>query len=502
MTADVDQELARWWSELTQVALFGTDRREPPPTPAPLPSRSGAEPEIAVLDAAALGSALLRAGAEPPPQTESQIAPADDDQRLAAQPRARQLLELIMTQSPAGARLQTRLLWHWLQSAADAGRRIPHRWLLDVLDRLHREPAITGDPDRLNLIRTVADERGRWLSELDPAWRWLQQDLSPPTDPGQWARRPTATRAAALRRLRPEDPAAARLLISSALPTDGAQDRATLLGCLQTNLGPADESLLEQGLDDRSGIVRATAAELLDGLDGSARAGRMADRLRTLLSVHGLINKKLSIELPHAPDADGLRDGLGKPPTRRSERGYWLERIAAGAPLSVWTDATGREPAPTWAMINDEDARSGIITAILARHDQQWAGALSADREGMRARPEAFLQLMHLLPADAWEQRAIDWLSDLNTPTLIGRVIRGVPTPWGSRLSLTAVNALDRVNLPIGDLIEPLARALHPSALDRLSELATGQGSVATREGARNLTQYLTLKIEIAEAFR
>ncbi|HET6938703.1 MAG TPA: hypothetical protein VFI19_08865, partial [Nocardioides sp.] len=112
-------DLGEWWADLSAAALVGTSRRQVPALPAVLGTgRVGAAREVALLDAAALGSALRRAGVrtrEPEPADAAQ-----DDARPAPPHRAAQLLELLLHQSPVGPTLMPELVRVWLD-AADAG---------------------------------------------------------------------------------------------------------------------------------------------------------------------------------------------------------------------------------------------------------------------------------------------------------------------------------------------------------------------------------------------
>src|SRR5690349_16810630 len=131
--SDVDA----WWREVGNAAIVGTARRPVPPLPdlGPAGVRPRPEPaprEEALLDAAALGGAALRAGRlldrAAPPQ------PAADDRRPVAPRRAVQLLELVLTQPPSGAAQRTGLLVHWLRAADSAGCRVPHVLLPNLLE--------------------------------------------------------------------------------------------------------------------------------------------------------------------------------------------------------------------------------------------------------------------------------------------------------------------------------------------------------------------------------
>lgn len=480
--------MPEWWSAVNRTALFGTARRDPPQPPPGLPQRPDGSPETAILDAAALGGAFVRAGSWPAVDDARDLEPAGPDLLAEPPPRARQLLELIINQSPAGRQLQKPLLARWLQAAAAAACHAP-RTQLPILIEL-----TTTDDQLRPLLARVADTRGRWLAGLRSDWAWLLHAEDDHPEAGGWARRPTAERAAIVRRLRRTDPTAARELVVSALPTDGATDRATLIECLQIRLGPADEPLLESALDDRSAQVRQAAATLLDSLPGSARAGRMAARLRPLITVRGVINKSLDVRLPDPPDDAAVRDGLGKPPGRRSERGYWLEQLAAAAPLNVWTDATGKDPDRTLSMITDEDALAGIVRAVLARADVTWARALVHRVDS----PD----LLALLPADERDREAAERVRRQTDFTKVLTLITVLPPRWGPGFSQAVIDAVERSErAALAPVITRLAPGLDRTVLPRLREFADARRGYAEAEAARNLVQYLTLRYEIPEAF-
>ncbi|GMA86240.1 hypothetical protein GCM10025868_14900 [Angustibacter aerolatus] len=315
-----------------------------------------------------------------------------------ARPRRRapsSLLDLLLHQSPVGVALAPRLVAVWLDAADGTGHRAPHAVLPDLLDLASRhEPLRPG-------VRAAGGPRAAWLAEVHPGWAWARTapDDAPTVadlDPVAWARLPTPDRLAVVRRLRGSDPVAARALLESSWATEAAGDRADLLAALATALGDADEPLLERALDDRATRVRETAASLLDALPGSARAARMAHRLRPLLRTRGVLRRSLEVALPDEPDAAGVRDGLTRPRQGGSVRGFWLRRLAAGAPLSVWTEATGARPAATWQQAADADARAGVVEAVVARGDAEWAEVVVRDAWHR--------DLLALLPADVVDE--------------------------------------------------------------------------------------------------
>jgi hypothetical protein len=403
-----------------------------------------------------------------------------------------QLLELLLHQSPVGPTLMPELVRVWLDAADASGCRAPHHLLPELL-------GLAGKHERLRSgVRRVADARGAWLAQANPEWRWAVGEVAPAAvdvDPRAWARRSTEQRMAEVVRLRATDPAAARALVESTWATDAAGDRAALLAALRTGLGPDDEPLLERALDDRSQKVRDVAVPLLDALPGSARAARLADRLRPLLRARGMIRKTLEVELPLDPDEAGERDGLTRPKRVGSVRGWWLQRLAAGAPLEVWTDASRADPETTWRLLDQRDAKVGIVEAVLARRDPAWAAAIVADvwHPGLLA----------LLPAERLEATATRQLGTAATLEQLVAVVSAVPAPWGPAFSRAVVQRLKAEPDPmvlVGRLTSQLAAGLDPGVRPTL-ETWMATLLPGARERVSRITQYLVLVPEIPKAF-
>ncbi|GAA3679942.1 hypothetical protein GCM10022237_43930 [Nocardioides ginsengisoli] len=443
-----------WWQQTTAAALLGTERREPPPLPHDLDiaERPGGTPETALLDAAAVGGALLRVDLPARPASELP-APAPADATPVAPPAAVQLLGLLLDQPPVAARLRPLALEHWLGVAADRGVRVPARTLPRLL------ALVTQQADLRAAARPVIGERGRWLAGLRPDWAWaIAAEPAPAVRP----------------RLSADDwralPATAR---ADALPAD-------------------DLDLLEAALDDRSDKVRRQALALLDAAPTSARATRMAARLRPLLTTTGRLRRGLEIALPTEPDAAGVRDGLTT--TRGgSQRDRWLELISAGAPLSVWTDATGKDPAHTWPLITQPAARAGVLRAIRARADVAWAMAAVTDSPDLLAH----------LPAADQDATALRMLRATKTAAGVAAAVRHVAAPWSPALSATVVDILRHTAPAAGSAslsLPTLAAGLHPSARPAVSAWARAESRWGSLPA--DLDQYLSFLPAITEAFR
>jgi hypothetical protein len=216
----------------------------------------------------------------------------------------------------------------------------------------------------------------------------------------------------------------------------------------------------------------------------------MAARLRPLLTTVGRLRRTLHVELPGKPDAAAVRDGLGAPPRHRSRRGHDLERMAAGAPLEVWTEATGRDIPTTWSMLDDDDdARRGIVRAVRVRRDVDWARALVPDH------PE----LLVVLPADERERAAVSLLRPGASYDPI-RLATLIPPPWGPDFSRLLV---ERLMARTGTRDVPtaaLARGLHADALPLVRQWDARKHD--WHDLPRDLVRYLSLVTAIPEAFR
>ncbi|MBO9524324.1 MAG: hypothetical protein J7518_22530 [Nocardioidaceae bacterium] len=487
------ETLDTWWRDLGGAALVGTARRTVPAVPEPLVARSDAPAETALLDGAALGHALRRAGAEPALDLPIPDA-APDDERPPAPSRARQLLDLLLTQTPVGPGLTGRAVTVWLEEAGAAGFRVPHESLVPLLT------AATADRGLRTAARAVLDRRGHWLAGANPAWAWVAEqgteagtDLA---DPADWALLATDERARQIRLLRTTDPDAGRALVESAWSNDPAPARTALLAALGTGISPADEPLLERALDDRAGGVRETAQNLLDGLPTSARARRLGALLAPLVSTSGLLKKKVHVELPADPDAAAVRDGLGKALRGRSQRGLWLERLAAGAPLETWTTATGLDPAAVVAGLDDADALRGLVTAAVERADPVWAAALS-DRFWDP-------QLLGCLPVDQRVARVRRRIEQAKSLAEITGAAAVVPGPWPEELSRAVLQRLGKVEwtaYQLADVTFVLATGLPPSAAPAIRKLAES-AEAKPSDPLYRLAQYLTLVPTIRESFR
>lgn len=385
------------WEELVTAALLGTDRRTPPGC-AP-----GQEAPLALLDTAALETVRRRAGLRPA-RAAQRPRPAPEDPRPALPPAATRRLALLLTDRPGvgGGRRGTapdlmELLPQWLATANDRGFAPPPQLLPALLD------AARGRTDLRPAALTFAGPRAVWLARLNPDWRFALRatpgggaslpHLDNPAEVQQlWQEGLFAERVALLSAIRAGEPAAARELLATTWATERAEDRLMFLDSLRSGLGPQDEQFLEQALADRSRNVRATAAELLSALPGSALAARMAVRAGTCVALdHTGEAPTITVEAPHECDAGMERDGVvAKAPAGRGERSWWFGQLVEATPLGTWPGRLGgRTPREIVALPVADDWQGELhaawCRAAVRQRDGEWARALL----GSPSAPEA-----------------------------------------------------------------------------------------------------------------
>ena len=418
------------WEDLQTAALLGTDRR-PLPAPAGSPAQPDARPELP--PAAARRLAILLAG---------------------------------RTGSAGGTLANlTELLPQWLAGAVAHGYRPPAALVPALLDGARARSELRTD------VVALTGPLGSWLAERNKDWRFVLRTTTGTTTGGAGGDAPSgdrlwheglfAERVTHLIALRRSDPAAGLDLLRGTWPTERAEDRLLFLDALQDGLGAEDEPFLEAALGDRSKNVRATAAELLSTLPGSALATRMAERARAVVRLSD-DGRRLLVAPPTECDADMQRDGIPPAsPTGRGERAWWFGEVVAAAPLRTWTDATGLTAqgllalpvADAGAGAGDsswaDDLREAWARAAVRQHDADWARALlgPAPRPGRGGRGAraagAPAKLLSVLPPP---ERAVWTAAFIRTHGLgeAFQLLGACATPWTPPLSTAVVAALER----------------------------------------------------------
>lgn len=482
-----------WLADLRTSALLGTGRHAPPSPPLDLGFRApdGLSREESLLDQAALADVVTRAARRPRRVDTADLPdPAPPDDAPEASGEAARLLDLLLTQPPVSLELRAQLVTDWLQLAEASRRRVPHRLIAALLALADTKPGVAEH------LHPAIGPRGRWLQDLTRP----KESVPPPANATEWAELGSADAAVELERLRRSDPAAARALLHTQWDTLSARERAALLATFATNVQTADEDLLERALDDKAKSVREVAANLLDRLPASARAARMAARLRPLLRIKGVLRKQFEIDMPAEPDAAALRDGIAPDPrSGEPDRLGRLDAIIRGAPLDVWTTVAGRSQAATLALLESETRVVNTILATAAlRADLDWVRALFDVRKDVR--------LLNCLPDGERELALARHIrSGTANPFTLAPLLRDLPRPWGSSLTEEVLTLITGKN---GGQLAAMLAAFLPMAIpldaaDQCRRLLERSDDDAPRRRAlRDVVQYQSFRQSLTEAFR
>lgn len=513
-SAPVDAPGADVWEGLVTTALLGTDRRTPPGT-AP-----GPDAPAALLDAAAVETVRRRAGLRPARAAE-RPQPAPEDPRPALPPAAARRLAMLLADRPGpsgGGRRGTapdltELLPQWLAVANARGFAPPPQALPALLD------AARGRTDLRPAALEFAGPRALWLARLNPDWRFALR-----ATPGGGAALPRfedderiqqlwqeglfAERVALLSALRSREPAAARDLLATTWATERAEDRLMFLDSLRAGLGPDDEPFMEQALADRSRNVRATAAELLSALPGSALAARMAVRAGACVAIDHMRTAQpvgadgegeettgatkstptIAVEAPHECDPGMERDGVvAKAPAGRGERSWWLGQLVEAAPLATWSRRLGgRTPREIVALPVADDWQGELhaawCRAAVRQRDAEWSRALLGEPSAPDAGGPGAVSLAErakLLGTLGATERA-EWVAGFIAAHGLSEAFQllGVcAVPWAAPLGRAVVDALniarDAGSYPwsFSGVMGLAERCLDPSEAARLDAL-------------------------------
>ena len=423
---------------------------------------SGADGAERVLEAAAAHAAAARTAIPAAPATALNLparpAPVIDPG-----------LADILTRIMALDHPQDEFIVRVLRLVRRRGLRLPP----PLLDRV--ASALSGD-DRDEVV-AVMDERDRAVFALDERWaariRRFAQRNAPP-DPARWEDGDAQERADHLARLRRTDPDAARaLLADGAWLRARAPEREQILNALAIGLGPADEQILEERLDDRAEAVRGRAAELLSRLPSSA----LIARAEALAERHVVVTRRAlrapAVELHGIEMTDALaRDRYPAKAHRTSASLARLEEVIARIPTWRWPDLVGISAAElARARVRCDGQKVELLVplvrAAVAWHDGELAAALAdlgrspapAGLFGLLDEPRREALLHRLIAAKRYSAVVtctLSWPSELTAEQsrVFARSLIAVTRPgsyisdsrwWGVLPARCAPDALDEV---------------------------------------------------------
>lgn len=440
--------------QLVTTALVGTARQEQinlvtdTPVDALIAGLPAEEREIERTFLLSAGArAIYHQAGKQAQQTDSAPEPAPVEQLRACSPGAALLLSQLMEHK------QSSLLFLALERLRQHGLRLPFNLLPQALNSSNKETRAALFP--------ALGERGRWLSQFNPSWQWVEQFLPVSTDelPSDaetiWQEGSLGQRAEILRRLRAIDPEKARAWLAGVWKQEKAEARSDLLASFEVGLSPADEAFLETTLDDRAASVRSTAAALLARLPDSAFGERMRQRAQDMVTRNG---EKLAIKPPQDFPQDWLRDGVTeKSPQKVAPRAWWMIQVFSLVEPSFWGKHFNASPEKLLQMLAGDrwatEAIEGWSRAVINYRSPDWLLPLWSwwrehYQEALEKRHLVDYtyreQLLRIMPAPQAEQFMLEVMRD-NKGSAYGdewEMLLELPRPWSNDFAQTYLRLL------------------------------------------------------------
>ncbi|GHO54991.1 DUF5691 domain-containing protein [Ktedonobacter robiniae] len=323
-------------------------------------SEGGKEHQL-LLTAAAWG-AYQNAGhlAESAPELPAPAQPESQDWYPLQRP---QILEMLLPHK------ETALLQEALGYMQERRCRVPYDLLPAFLE------TVTRGKELREQALPLLGERGRWLSQHNPKWNWVNE-LS--TEAGAipaeqieatWQEGTLKQRVEALRQQRLLAPDTARQWLQQSWKKERADTRAPLLEILALKLSPEDEDFLEKALDDRSEQVRLVAIRLLAMLPGSAFMQRMRAQAGTLFQYQ---KGKIAVHKPATLDKSWVRDGLINRVENTSGINDACQRLLEHLPLAYWEERFSLAPYQLLEAIENKTWQHMLFTVLCRRAAREY----------------------------------------------------------------------------------------------------------------------------------
>lgn len=401
------------FDELLAAALVGTSRaRLPEPAASALGEALKAvqgDAETVLLSRSALAGLVRFAGRSAEVATADPPAPAPAEVLPEAPALAARHLPLV---------LETSLLGEWLTLCAGAGWRVPPAALPALLNLARYDTALR------EKLRPVLGERGGWLAQFNPEWRFTPVAYSEEA----WEEATEAQKEALFRHLWASDQGAARDWLQTQFKSERAGVRGRLLEVLRYQIEPEEtelEPFFEQCLSDRSSEVQEAARRILQKLPASAYNTRMAARAGSEIAL--LLGKTKE---GRPADPDWKKDGLEKD---LSHKAALLHLFRYTHPASLLT-GLGRTPEQLAELAKHLDALSELGHATVAAGHKALAQALV-----LRGKPQ--LPLARLAAGKSIEEEHWDALRGRDLETL-SVLINELPAPWPADLTTAILSWL------------------------------------------------------------
>lgn len=487
--------------EILQIALVGTGKKSAESAPA-----ANSAEELVTLAAVERTEKklLLRAGASKvylaagqlPHAASALPEPARSEDRPVCSSRAVEVFRDLY----ASAGAEPDLLLEALRLLDECGFVLPPVLLPVAMDQARGEIR--------KAVLPVIGERGRWLAGFNDDWQWVRNaasgvtaaDRLPENADQLWLEGNSGTRRQLLENARRIDPARGRQWLASVWSAEKADQRLAFIAMLATGVSDEDIPFLEEALMDRSGNVRAKAADLLARLPNSGLAQRMRQRGAAMLhytppkkrgtlagAVGAILGKKqdvgqLEVTPPKTFDKEWAKDAIEeKPPAGIGERAHWLKQVLQRVPPSHWAERFGASHVELIAAATASDYDQPLLEAwseaAFQAPEADWISSLwdwwfthpVKKPEANQLRIQWLSRMLAEMPAAEAEERILRLVTDesLGKSLPTAELAAALPRPWNAKIGKAllswlrneAKTALDSQRPGYGDWLQVLDTA-------------------------------------------
>ena len=474
----------RDWEALVRIALLGTGRAELPPFPESSPYGKWQKqialhpPETALLDTTALLFQYYRAGEMPafPPLTSP--SPAPPEKMPVCSPKAGELLLRMVNGSFVS------VFPEWLDLLQAHKQRVPAEYLPLLLDFGRNRPL-----QHLAIIPLLG-ERGNWLVQQNPAWRYALDIRYLPKRllKQKWEAGRQRVRLNIFAQMRHQMPDKARDWLQSIWEDEPQTNRNQLIQLMKVGLTMADEPFLESCLDHRSHSLRTNLLNLLVQLPASRLCQRMRKRA---LPIFDFQNDEYKLtELSESREAL-KRDGVMLRRTHTGHLDSWrFIQLLTRVPLDAWCDHWGM-PASEFVNLGRQSKHGrtvmrGWAKATILQNSTEWAESLLAipERHWLNSYQEGLIKLLPINQREKYvfaEINRKDRSKVLQTGHPVLTKLNACDHIWSEQLTRQAIQHIARrlrteksLAMPGTTFEKKLMKVVHfcpPSMVDEVAEM-------------------------------
>ncbi len=461
-----------------------------------------------LLDDAAVQGARARAGLKAA-RVEGRVPACPPESVPIAGPAPMATLMRLLSDPDVG------LLTEWAELAHARGVRVADSAVPALLDWWSRQPK------RPDVVFALLGAHGAWLASLNEVWRKPASGAEIPANADEvWQTGAATERAALLLTIRRQDPTRALALVQSTWAHDGAEERRRFIEVLGEGCSMVDEPFLESALDDRSKVVRRAASSVLGRIPESRLRARMNERARSILAVErqrGILKRgvKITLSPPKEFDKAWERDAIEEQAASGiGKRAWWMRQILSAADLSVWTEATGLDPAGVLEAINGDDYFGDALEALsevaAVRADGAWCKAIVHRLlEERKVQVHELRGLWQNLSAAQREPLLLDTAKHKKFSAIERwSILASAEHRWSSAFSDAALCLLAADSPGKGDVwslhdaVERISRWIVPEQAERFAEMVSAILSEDSTASLRKSIDRVRLRADMHKEFR